>query len=168
LALQKPFLFSTTISENIAYTKPSVDRGKVKKVADMAQIGEIRDIFPKGYDTLVGEKGVTLSGGQKQRVALARTLLPEPDILILDDITSAVDTETEQAIFDALEDTLADKTTLIISHRITSIQQADRILVLKDGELIQEGTPESLADEPGYFQDILSIQTAVEREINQL
>ena len=134
----------------------------------MAQIGEIRDIFPKGYDTLVGEKGVTLSGGQKQRVALARTLLPEPDILILDDITSAVDTETEQAIFDALEDTLADKTTLIISHRITSIQQADRILVLKDGELIQEGTPESLADEPGYFQDILSIQTAVEREINQL
>ncbi|MEZ4851563.1 MAG: ATP-binding cassette domain-containing protein [Bacteroidia bacterium] len=90
--------------------------------------------FPKGYDTLVGEKGVTLSGGQKQRVALARTLLPEPDILILDDITSAVDTETEQAIFDALEDTLADKTTLIISHRITSIQQADRILVLKKME----------------------------------
>ena len=167
LALQKPFLFSTTISENIAYTRPGSDHGRIKQVASMAQIAEINEIFPKGYDTLVGEKGVTLSGGQKQRVALARTLLPKPEILVLDDITSAVDTETEQAIFEALETTLATQTTLIISHRITSIQQADRILVLRDGELIQEGTPESLANEPGYYQQILSIQANVEEEINE-
>lgn len=165
IALQKAFLFSTTLKENIAYARPEAELPEVEKAADMAQIKEIEQIFPDGYQTMVGEKGVTLSGGQKQRVSLARTLLSDPDVLILDDITSAVDTETEQAIFEALAEPLADKTALIISHRITSIQEAERVLVLDQGALIQVGTPNSLAKEKGYYQDILAIQSGVEAEI---
>ncbi|MDX2247073.1 MAG: ABC transporter ATP-binding protein [Bacteroidia bacterium] len=168
LALQKPFLFSTTIRKNIAYTQPQADEDQVTLVAGIAQVAEIRDIFPQGYETLVGEKGVTLSGGQKQRVALARTLLPGPDVLILDDITSAVDTETEQEIFKALRGILASKTTLIISHRITSIQQADRILVLDKGKVIQEGTPAELEKIPGYYREIFQVQSSLEEEISKL
>lgn len=165
LALQKPFLFSTTIRNNIAYTRPRIDDQKVRSVAKLAQVAEIRDIFPQGYETLVGEKGVTLSGGQKQRVALARTLLPDPEVLILDDITSAVDNETEQEIFKALKGEMSGKTTLIISHRITSIQQADRVLVMDQGRIVQEGTPAELAKVPGYYQEIHRIQSEIEREI---
>ncbi|MEZ4828422.1 MAG: ABC transporter ATP-binding protein [Bacteroidia bacterium] len=167
LALQKAFLFSTTIRNNIAYTQPGAEEERVAFVSEVARVAEIRDIFPQGFETMVGEKGVTLSGGQKQRVSLARTLLPDPEVLILDDITSAVDTETEQEIFHALKGELADKTTIIVSHRITSIQQADRILVLDNGELIQEGTPAELEKVPGYYQEIFRIQSALEQEISQ-
>jgi len=165
LALQQPFLFSTSVRENIAYTDPEKEVEEVYAAAKTAQAYDLQEIMPQGFDTLVGEKGVTLSGGQKQRVALARTLLPKPAILVLDDITSAVDTETEQAIFDALETWLADQTTLIISHRVTSIQQADRILVLDQGRLVQQGTPEELAKHPGYFQEIMKVQAAVEANL---
>lgn len=167
LALQKAFLFSMTIRKNITYTSPKAEEDRVDVVAGIAQVAEIRDIFPQGYETLVGEKGVTLSGGQKQRVALARTLLPEPEVLILDDITSAVDTETEQEIFQALKGELADKTTLIVSHRITSIQQADRILVFDKGQIIQEGTPSELEKIPGYYQEIFQLQSSLEEEISK-
>ncbi|MCB0300268.1 MAG: ABC transporter ATP-binding protein, partial [Calditrichaeota bacterium] len=108
-----------------------------------------------------------LSGGQKQRVALARTLLTEPDILVLDDVTSAVDTETEQAIFEALQKEQMRKTTIIISHRVTTIQQADRVLVIHQGRIVQEGKPDELANIPGYFRDIHLIQNALEAEIQQ-
>ncbi|MEM9987589.1 MAG: ABC transporter ATP-binding protein, partial [Bacteroidota bacterium] len=167
LALQQPFLFSTTILGNIAYTEPGSSIEQVHAAAKAAQAYELQGIMPQGLETVVGEKGVTLSGGQKQRVALARTLLPQPGLLILDDVTSAVDTETEHAIFDALDDWLADKTTLIISHRVTSIQQADRVLVLEDGKLVQEGSPEQLAETPGYYQEIHQIQAAVEAELDE-
>ncbi len=168
LALQRAFLFSTTVRNNIAYTTPEATQPQVQKAAGIAQIREVEEIFADGYETMVGEKGVTLSGGQKQRVALARTILSEPDILVLDDITSAVDTQTEQAIFQALENPMMNKTTLIISHRVTSIQQADRVLVLEKGHIVQEGTPESLASVPGYYRDILLIQQAVEKEISNI
>lgn len=168
LALQRAFLFSTTVRNNIAYTSPEASDETVQDAAGIAQIREVETIFADGYQTLVGEKGVTLSGGQKQRVALARTILSQPDILILDDITSAVDTETEQAIFQALAEPMGQKTTLIISHRITSIQQADRVLVMESGKIVQQGTPESLASEPGYYRDILLIQQAVEQEISNI
>lgn len=165
MAHQKPFLFSTSIRENIAYSNPKSSLETVLKAANVAQFAEISGVFPEGYETLVGEKGVTLSGGQKQRVALARTLLPEPDVLILDDITSAVDTETEQAMFQALKDEMSTKTTFILSHRITSIQQADRVFVFNKGKLMQQGTPADLEKIPGYYQEIHKIQTEVEKSI---
>jgi ATP-binding cassette subfamily B protein len=118
----------------------------------------------KKFSTLVGEKGVTLSGGQKQRVALARTLLTEPDILVLDDVPSAVDTQTEHSILQALEEPMSSKTTIIISHRITSIQKADRILVLSNGKIVQEGNHRELVEMEGYYNEIHNIQSA-EKEI---
>jgi len=163
LALQQPFLFSTTLRENVAYTDPDTEMERVLAAAATAQAQELKHKLPEGYESLVGEKGVTLSGGQKQRVALARTLLPEPGLLVLDDITSAVDTETEQAIFAALEETLADKTVLIISHRVSSIQQADRVLVLEKGRLVAQGTPDELARKPGYYQQIANVQANSQR-----
>ena len=166
LALQKPFLFSQTIFTNIAYASPQASGTVIKQAAATAKVEELEDLFEEGFETMVGEKGVTLSGGQKQRIALARTILPNPDILVLDDITSAVDTETEQAIFDALRGPLTDKTTLIISHRITSIQQADRILVMENGQIVQEGTPEELTEVAGYYQEIHRIQSELERQIS--
>jgi ATP-binding cassette subfamily B protein len=163
--LQNAFLFSTSIKGNISYISPGATQKEVEVAAEKAQIHQMMDVFSDGYDTLVGEKGVTLSGGQKQRVALARTILSNPDVFIFDDVTSAVDTETEHAIFEALESDIDQKTTIIISHRITSIQQADRILVMEKGSIVQEGTPDELALEEGYYRDILKIQTALELEI---
>jgi len=163
--LQTPFLFSTTVKANIAYAQPGAEMNNIVETAKIAQADQLETALPKGFDTLVGEKGVTLSGGQKQRVALARTLLTEPDILVLDDVTSAVDTHTEAAIFEALQEPLQRKTTIIISHRVASIQQADRILVVDNGRIVQEGSKEELAKREGYFRDIHLIQTALEEEI---
>ena len=166
VALQRAFLFSSTIRANVAYTRPDSADEVIHEAAQRAQAAGMRDSFPAGYQTVVGEKGVTLSGGQKQRVALARTLLAQPDILILDDTTSAVDTLTEQAIFQALAESAAStgtqephKTTLIISHRISAIQQADRIFVLERGRLVQQGTADELARMDGYYGKILGMQT---------
>ncbi len=165
--LQTAFLFSTTVKANIAYAQPGAKMSNIKETAKIAQADQLEDALPKGYDTLVGEKGVTLSGGQKQRVALARTLLTEPDILVLDDVTSAVDTHTEAAIFEALRDSLNRKTTIIISHRVASIQHADRILVVDSGRIVQEGAKEELSKRKGYYRDIHLIQSALEDEIQR-
>ncbi|MCB0271100.1 MAG: ABC transporter ATP-binding protein, partial [Calditrichaeota bacterium] len=165
--LQSPFLFSTTVKHNIAYADPLAPKAKIWASAQLAKADQLESVLPDGYETMVGEKGVTLSGGQKQRVALARTLLTEPDILVLDDVTSAVDTETEQAIFEALQKEQMRKTTIIISHRVTTIQQADRVLVIHQGRIVQEGKPDELANIPGYFRDIHLIQNALEAEIQQ-
>ena len=121
----------------------------------------------KGYDTLVGERGVTLSGGQKQRIAIARTLLKENDILIFDDSLSAVDTETDAQIRAALSREKKGMTTLIISHRITTLSQADMILVLENGRITQQGTHAELCRQPGLYQRINSIQSALEEELKQ-
>ncbi len=165
--LQTPFLFSTTVKDNITYASPGAEAQVVEDSAKMAQVHTIEEVLADGYDTMVGEKGVTLSGGQKQRVALARTLVAMPDVLILDDVTSAVDTETEHAIFEALAEPMGRKTTIIISHRITSIQQADRILVLENGLIVQRGTDTGLEAEHGYYKKIHAIQSALEEEIQQ-
>lgn len=167
VALQRAFLFSTTIRGNIAYARPGSTDGTVERAAQIAQAQGMKHSFPEGYQTVVGEKGVTLSGGQKQRIALARTLLPEPDVLVLDDTTSAVDTLTEHAIFEGLAEPMRGKTTLIISHRITSIQRADRVLVLENGRIVQQGTPHELARQPGYYQTIYRIQSAAAGESTQ-
>ena len=168
VVLQTPFLFSTTVKGNIVYANPAAEEEQILDSVKIAKVDAIEEVLPHGFDTLVGEKGVTLSGGQKQRVALARTLLSQPDILVLDDVTSAVDTQTEHSILQALEEPMSDKTTLIVSHRITSIQKADRILVLSNGRIVQEGDHDKLVGMEGYYKEIHNIQTALEKEIGVL
>jgi len=121
--------------------------------------------LPNGYDTIIGEKGVTLSGGQKQRVAIARTLLKNPRLLILDDATSSVDTETEEEIRTALERLMEGRTTFIIAHRVQSVMRADLILVLDKGEIVQRGTHETLITQPGIYQQVYALQTRLEAEM---
>lgn len=164
VVMQKPFLFSTTIAKNIAYTNTNAPYETVLEAATAASIHEISDIFPLGYETLVGEKGVTLSGGQKQRVALARTLLDAPQILILDDTTSAVDAETEEYIRQSLKKHSAGRTTLIIANRISSVADADQILVLSKGRLVQHGTHQTLWEQEGFYKQVFEVQAAVESE----
>ena len=160
---QEPFLFSRTLRENIAL---GVDRDlsqeKIEDAARAAAIHETITNFPDGYETLVGEKGVTLSGGQKQRVAIARTLLKDPGILILDDSTSSVDTLTETEIRGALNRLMENRTTFIIAHRIQSVMNADQILVLDKGRIVQRGVHEELIAEEGIYQKVNEMQTEIE------
>ena len=166
VVLQKPFLFSTTIKDNIAYSNPDTHIDEVIEASRAAKIHDIiEEVFPDSYETIIGEKGVTLSGGQKQRVTIARTLLKDPDILIFDDSTSAVDSETEYEIQKALRKIIAGKTSFIIAHRITSIQDCDRIIVLDKGKIIEEGTHDELIKEEGFYKKIYDIQVSVEDEI---
>ena len=135
--------------------------------AKAAAIHDTIMAFPEGYDTLVGEKGVTLSGGQKQRVAIARTLLKNPRILILDDSTSSVDTETEAEIRAALEALMEGRTTFIIAHRVQSLMNADQIVVLDKGKIIQHGDHETLLAQDGLYRQIYDLQAKVEEELQQ-
>jgi ATP-binding cassette subfamily B protein len=165
---QEPFLFSRTIRENIMYgVGRNVPQGEIEMAAKAAAIHDVIAAFPDGYNTLVGEKGVTLSGGQKQRVAIARTLLKNPRILILDDSTSAVDLETEQEIREALERLMEHRTTFIIAHRVQSVMNADLILVLDHGRIVQRGKHEDLLQEPGIYRQIYDIQTKIEAELEK-
>jgi ATP-binding cassette subfamily B protein len=165
---QEPFLFSRSIRENIAYGMDrEVTDGEVEAAARAAAIHDVIQSFPDGYKTLVGEKGVTLSGGQKQRITIARTLLKNPRILILDDSTSSVDTETEAEIRQALERLMKDRTTFIIAHRIQTIMIADQILVFDNGTIVQRGTHEELVDQTGIYRKIFKIQTRIEEELEK-
>jgi len=170
---QEPFLFSRTIRENITYgVGRDVSDAEVEAAAQAAAIHDVITSFPDGYDTLVGERGVTLSGGQKQRVAIARTLLKDPRILILDDATSSVDTETEGLIRQALQYLMQGRTTFIIAHRIQSVMDADLILVLDHGRIVQRGTHEELMaqDGPegrGMYRRIYDVQARIEDELEQ-
>jgi len=165
---QEPFLFSRTVRENIAY---GVDRvvtdEEIESAAKAAAIHDIILAFPKGYDTLVGEKGVTLSGGQRQRVAIARTLLRDPRILILDDATSSVDTETESQIREALERLMQDRTSFVIAHRIQSVMNADLVLVLDKGRIVQRGTHRELVGQEGMYRRIYDLQARIEQEVER-
>ncbi len=165
---QEPFLFSRSIRDNITYgVKREVTREEIEDAAKMAAVHDVILTFPEGYNTLVGEKGVTLSGGQKQRVAIARTLLRDPRILILDDSTSSVDTETESHIRAALQVLMRNRTTFIIAHRIQSIMTADLILVMKDGRIIQRGNHAELVKQEGIYREIYDMQTRIETELNE-
>jgi len=165
VVLQKAFLFSTTIKGNIAYTQTQANEDEIIEAAKAASIHQIMDVFPEGYDTLVGEKGVALSGGQKQRVTLARTLLESTDILVLDDSTSAVDTDTEYNIQMALKKRVKDKTTIIIAHRITAVQRADKIIVIEKGKITAEGSHYELTQKEGFYRNIYEVQAAMEAEL---
>jgi ATP-binding cassette subfamily B protein len=164
---QEPFLFSRSIRENITYgVGRDVSQQEVERAARAAAVHDVILSFPDGYNTLVGEKGVTLSGGQKQRVTIARTLLKNPRILILDDSTSSVDTETEAEIRGALNELMENRTTFIIAHRIQSVMVADQILVLDKGEVIQKGTHEELVSQKdGMYRRIYDIQTRIDEEL---
>lgn len=156
--LQESFLFSTTIRENIAYGDPDASEDAVIEAAKRAQAHDFIMEMPDGYDTLLGERGMGLSGGQKQRIAIARSILIDPAVLVLDDATSAVDMETEFQIQKALKEVMKGRTTFIIAHRISSLKHADEILVLEDGEIKERGVHDDLLHNNGPYQRIYDIQ----------
>ncbi len=165
---QEPFLFSTTIRGNITYgVGREVSDEEVEAAARAAAVHDVILGFPNGYDTLVGERGVTLSGGQKQRVTIARTLLKNPSILILDDATSSVDTETDAAIREALQKLMENRTTFIIAHRVQSVMEADQILVMDQGRIVQRGTHDELLAEPGIYRRVYDLQARIEEELER-
>lgn len=156
--LQEPFLFSTSIRENIAYGNPDLPDEQIVDAAKRAQAHAFIMEMPKGYDTMLGERGMGLSGGQKQRIAIARAICINPSILVLDDATSAVDMQTEFKIQKALKEVMRGRTSFIIAHRISSLKHADEILVLQDGKVIERGTHDALLEENGAYLRIYDIQ----------
>ncbi len=166
IVMQEPFLFSRTIRENITYgVSREVSEEEVIAAAKAAAAHEFITSFPKGYDTEVGERGVTLSGGQKQRITIARTLLKNPRILILDDATSSVDTETEGEIREALQRLMQDRTTFVIAHRIQSVMTADLVLVLDHGRIVQRGTHDELVAQDGIYRRVYELQARIEADL---
>ena len=165
---QEPFLFSRTIRDNIKYgVERDISNDEVEEAARAAAVHEVILTFPNGYDTLVGERGVTLSGGQKQRLTLARTLLKDPRLLILDDATSSVDTETEAAIRESLDKLMPGRTSFIIAHRIQTVMDADLILVLDGGRIVQCGTHDELVAQTGTYKQIYELQSRIEVELEE-
>ncbi len=165
IVLQDTFLFSTTIRENIAYGREDVTMDEILEAAKAARAHDFIIEFPDGYETELGERGITLSGGQRQRVAIARALLMDPRILILDDSTSSVDTETEYLIQQALAELMRGRTTFVIAQRLLTLKNADQILVLDKGRIVQRGTHEELLAEGGLYADIYDLQLRDQEEV---
>jgi ATP-binding cassette subfamily B protein len=155
LVTDDPFLFSATVHENIAYARPEATREDVRRAARAAQAEEFILDLPRGYETLIGERGLTLSGGQRQRIAIARAILADPRILVLDDATSSVDASTEQEIKLALQEVMAGRTTLVIAHRLSTIALADEIVVLEDGSVAARGTHDELLASSELYEEIV-------------
>jgi ATP-binding cassette subfamily B protein len=151
---QETFLFSATIRENIAFGAEDATDADVRRVAEAASIASDIESFPEAYNTVVGERGLTLSGGQKQRTAIARALIRNPRILILDDALSSVDTHTEDRILNYLREIMRGRTTIFISHRVSTVRNADRIAVLHDGEIVEYGTHDELIERNGYYTEL--------------
>jgi ATP-binding cassette subfamily B protein len=162
---QDTFLFYGTVEENITYGAFEADREEVRRAARMAEAHDFIEKLPEGYDTMVGERGVKLSGGQRQRVAIARAILKDPEILILDEATSDVDTETEMLIQRSLDRLTEDRTTFAIAHRLSTIKDADRIVVLDGGRVAERGTHEELLGEGGLYAHLWGVQAG---EIDEL
>jgi len=153
---QETFLFSATLRENVLLGAP--DDGRLERVAETSQLSEALPALPRGFDTMLGERGINLSGGQKQRAAIARALAQNPPIFVLDDALSAVDAQTETAILRGLRDALAGRTSVIVSHRLTAVREADWILVLDGGHVVEQGTHETLVARGGRYWELLRRQ----------
>src|SRR4051794_15815381 len=151
---QDPFLFSATVRENIAFGRPDATDEDVERAAQLAQAHEFVEALPEGYDTVIGERGITLSGGQRQRVAIARALVVDPRILILDDATASVDATTESKIRDGLREAMRGRTTIIIAHRLSTIALADEVIVLDDGRVVARGAHDDLVETNGVYREI--------------
>jgi subfamily B ATP-binding cassette protein MsbA len=148
---QEPALFGGTVRENIAYARPDAPESEIEAAAKAAHAAEFVERLPARYDTIVGERGVKLSGGQRQRIAIARAILKDPAVLILDEATSSLDTESERLVEDALGRLLVGRTTLIIAHRLSTVRRADRLVVLDHGRIVEEGTHADLLAEGGLY-----------------
>ncbi|MEM9982748.1 MAG: ABC transporter ATP-binding protein, partial [Bacteroidota bacterium] len=163
---QDVFLFSDTIRNNVSFGLKGIAEEQIIEATQRADVYHNIMDFPKQFDTFVGERGITLSGGQKQRISIARALIRNPKILILDDSLSAVDTKTENAILNSLKEIMVDRTTIIISHRISSVKLADRILVLDEGKIVERGTHEVLLAQSGVYKELYDKQLQVEESID--
>ena len=168
LVLQEPFLYAKTVYENISITEKGISQDRVREVARISSVDNDINGFAEGYDTLVGEKGVTLSGGQKQRVAIARMLINNKPIIIFDDSLSALDTETDLMIREALRKNHKDTTMIVITHRISTARSADQIIVLENGTIGQIGRHDDLVKQEGLYKNLWDIQGEIEEEFLKL
>jgi ABC-type multidrug transport system fused ATPase/permease subunit len=159
LVLQEPVLFSSTIRENIAYGCPEATSERIEAAAQDAGAHDFIQALPQGYETQIGERGVSLSGGQRQRLSIARAFLKDAPILILDEPTSALDSATEQQVLEALKRLMKDRTTLIIAHRLSTVRHADQIVVVQDGKIAEAGSHEQLLIAGELYTDLYCLQT---------
>jgi ABC-type multidrug transport system fused ATPase/permease subunit len=162
MVFQESFLFPISIAENIAFGRPGASRAEIEAAARDAGAHDFIVKMPEGYDTIIGERGATLSGGERQRVAIARAFLRNAPILLLDEPTSAVDSETERQILDALHRLAEGRTTFIIAHRLSTARRADRILVLQEGEIVESGTHDELLAQAGHYAHLHKLQNRPE------
>jgi ATP-binding cassette subfamily B protein len=166
--LQENLLFHAPVWQNIAYGKPEASRAEIIRAAELANAHEFIDRMPEGYDTMVGERGVTLSGGQRQRIAIARAIIRNTPILILDEPTSGLDAQSEELVFDALGRLMEGKTSIVIAHRLATIRRADVIFVLDNGRIVERGTHEQLLEHGGLYSQLYEIQFKGEETVAAL
>jgi len=165
VVLQDTFLFDGTIRENVAFSRPSATEAQIREACRIARVDEFAESFEKGYDTIVGERGVKLSGGQRQRVSIARAILADPAILILDEATSSLDSESEALIQEGLSYLMRGRTTFVIAHRLSTIRRADQILVVEGGRIVEHGRHESLYALHGRYYDLYTRQHGVQTNL---
>ena len=158
IVAQEPVLFSGSIAENIAYARPEASREDIERAARLAHADEFVRGFAEGYETKIGERGVKLSGGQRQRIAIARALLADPRVLILDEATSSLDGESEALVHEALQTLMKGRTTLVIAHRLSTVRDADRIVVLDAGRVVDVGSHDALVARPGIYRNLVEHQ----------
>ena len=165
--LQETLLFRATVAQNIAYGKPEATREEIIRAAKLANADEFIEKMPEGYDAMVGERGVTLSGGERQRITIARAIIRDAPILILDEPSAGLDAASEKLVFDALANLMAGKTSIVIAHRLATVRRADVIFVIDGGRLVEQGTHEELLDNGGLYARLYDLQFRGEEEVER-